>query len=152
VLKTLFAAGIVAVSIGCAAAPPAPAALDPANDACRHCRMAVSDRRFAAQIVARGEEPLFFDDLGCLRDYVAAHPDLPRGAAVFVADHRTREWIDGSRAVFARQPALATPMASGLVAHADAASRDRDPEAAGARAVPAAEVLGPLAGQSGGDR
>ena len=151
-LRILLAAGAAAVVAGCAGGPPAPAALDPANDACRQCRMAVSDRRFAAQIVARGEDPLFFDDLGCLRDYVLGHEDLPRSAAVFVADHRTGEWIEARKAVFARQPSLATPMASGLVAHADAASRDRDPEAAGARAVPAAEVLGALAGQSEGTR
>ena len=49
---------------------------------------------------------------------------------VFVADHRTGEWVDARRAVFTRT-SIDTPMASGLVAHADAASRDADPAAAG---------------------
>lgn len=135
---------LVASLTACSVGPPAPARLDPANDTCAHCRMAVSDKRFAAQIARRGEEPIFFDDIGCLRDYL--RESRPNGDAVaFVADHRTGEWVAGGRAVYSRRPSLATPMASGLVAHADSASRDRDPEAAGAEPVPAVEILGPLA-------
>ncbi len=36
--------------------------------------MAVSSARFASQIVAPGEEPRFFDDLGCLAAYLREHP------------------------------------------------------------------------------
>lgn len=140
----LLAASLAA----CAAGPPAPARLDPANDTCAHCRMAVSDRRFAAQIARRGEEPIFFDDIGCLRDYLREarpHDD----AVTFVADHRTGEWVAGGQAVYSRRPSLATPMASGLMAHAGSASRERDPEAAGAEPVPVAAILGPLAPDAG---
>jgi len=52
----------------CTRGPAHPGTLDTRNDACAHCRMAVSDPRFAAQLAAPGEEPRFFDDLGCLRD------------------------------------------------------------------------------------
>jgi hypothetical protein len=66
-----------------------------------------------------------------------------------VADHRTGEWVDASRAVFTRTPAVQTPMASGLIAHADAASRDRDNAAAGGSDVSPAAILGPLARKGG---
>ena len=125
----------------CAPGPPRPATLDTANDTCRHCRMAVSDRHFAAQIVAPGEEPLFFDDIGCLRDYAAAHAELLDDAVVFVADHRTAEWVEGRSAVYTRTR-VATPMASGLMAHRDASSRDQDPSALGGTDLPASEILG----------
>ena len=105
--------------------------------------MAVSDARFAAQLAAPAEEPRFFDDPGCLRDWLAARPPLPRGAVAFVADHRTRAWVRAARAVFTHQGSLETPMSSHLVAHADAASRDADPVAAGGRHLAAAEVFGP---------
>jgi copper chaperone NosL len=105
--------------------------------------MAVSDRRFAGQIVAPGEEPAFFDDLGCLREYLADRAvALPRGAIVFVADHRTSEWVDARAAVFTRRTNVATPMASGLMAHRDASSRDLDPDARGGMPVAARDVLG----------
>jgi copper chaperone NosL len=112
--------------------------------------MTVSDARFASQLVAPGEEPRFFDDLGCLRDHLRSAP-VPAGALAWVADHRTRAWVRADRAVFTRVPGLATPMASSLVAHADAASRDADEVARGGVAVPPAEIFGP-AGPPGGAR
>jgi len=127
----------------CTRGPAQPGTLDTRNDACAHCRMAVSDPRFAAQLAAPGEEPRFFDDLGCLRDWLAGKPPLPRGAVAFVADHRTRQWVRASRAVFTHQPGLETPMSSHLVAHENAVSRDADPAAAGGRAMEAREVFGP---------
>jgi copper chaperone NosL len=105
--------------------------------------MAVSDVRFAAQLVAPGEEPRFFDDIGCLRDYLRRTPNQHAGTVAFVADHRTREWHRASRAVFTTRDTLETPMGSHLVAHGSAASRDADPAAAGGTPVSAAELFGP---------
>ena len=127
----------------CSRGPAQPGAVDTRNDACAHCRMAVSEARFAAQLAAPGEEPRFFDDVGCLLGYLRAGPRLPRGTVAFVADHRTRGWVRASRALFTRREALPTPMASHLIAHADAASRDGDPAAAGGTAVTAGELFGP---------
>jgi copper chaperone NosL len=121
--------------------PPPPAALDTANEACRHCRMMASDARFAAQLVARGEEPLFFDDVGCLRDFLSENPGKVAGFTAYVADHRTREWILADRAVYTRVDSLATPMNSHLVAHADAESRAADPDARGGAPLTAEEVF-----------
>jgi copper chaperone NosL len=103
--------------------------------------MAVSDARFAGQLVAPGELPRFFDDLGCLASFLAAGRAAP-GSLAFVADHRTKAWIRADRAVYTRVSGLATPMGSGLVAHADAASRDQDPDARGGVSVAAAELFG----------
>jgi copper chaperone NosL len=136
-------AALALAAAACTRGPARPAPVDTRNDACAHCRMAVSDARFAAQLAAPGEEPRFFDDIGCLRDFLAKGPRLPRGAVAFVADHRTREWVRASGALFTRQGSLETPMGSQLVAHASAASRDADPAAAGGTPVSAAEIFGP---------
>ena len=40
------------------------------RDLCGTCRMPVSDGRFAAQITAPGELPRFFDDPGCLAEFI----------------------------------------------------------------------------------
>lgn len=123
---------IVAMLTACGSSQPQPVAIDTANDTCAHCRMIVSDRRLAAEIVAAGEEPKVFDDIGCLRDYVAGHTLVPR-ARIFVADHRTGAWVPAAEAVYTRSAELATPMASGILAHVDDASRDADAEARGER-------------------
>lgn len=132
----------MALLLGCApGGPPPPAPLDTANEACRHCRMMVSDARFAAQLVAPGEEPLFFDDIGCLRDFLTENPEKRAVFTAWVADHRTRAWILAGRAVYTRAEGLSSPMDSHLIAHADAASRTADPDAAGGTPLTAREVF-----------
>jgi copper chaperone NosL len=81
----------------------------------------------AAQIAAPGLEPIVFDDLGCLREYLRAHP-LPPDALVFVADHRTGMWLEARHALLTRA-AVRTPMDSRVIAHADRESREADPDA-----------------------
>ncbi|TAK10857.1 MAG: hypothetical protein EPO35_12985 [Acidobacteria bacterium] len=107
-----------------------PAALDTANDQCGTCRMVVSAERTASQVAAPNQEPKFFDDLGCLDQFLAGAP-LAKGARVFVADHRTGEWVPAESAVFTKIAGSAGAMGSPFVAHATPASRDADRDAAG---------------------
>ncbi len=146
------AAGVVAalVAVSCGGGGPEPAPLDTRNEQCAGCRMSVSSAAFASQIVAPGEVPRFFDDLGCLGGYVRAGR-APKGAVAFVADHRTRAWVRADRAVYTRVAGLSTPMGSGVVAHADAASRDQDPDAKTGTPVAAAELFGASGPPVGGE-
>jgi copper chaperone NosL len=66
-----------------------------------------------------------------------------------VADHRTRAWVAADRALYTRCPAVSTPMGSHLIAHADAASRDRDAVTRGGTAVTIGEALGPSVSPDG---
>jgi len=130
----------------CAAGTLRPANIRLGEDACAHCRMTVVSDKTAAQSVAPGAEPLIFDDLGCLRDYVSETP-LGDAAVVFVVDHRTGAWLDARQAVFTRTSEQ-TPMGSGLVAHADAASRDADPASLHGAPVTADFILQPAKGKT----
>lgn len=139
--RSLLLAVLLAAAACAPAGPPPPAPLDTANEACRHCRMMVSDARFAAQLVAPAEEPLFFDDIGCLRDFLSENPQPTAGFTAYVADHRTRAWVPADQAVYTRVERLSTPMDSHLIAHADAASRAADPDAAGGTPLMPREVF-----------
>lgn len=133
-----LAASVVAAACG---RGPVAAEIDTRHDACRFCRMTVSDVRFAGQIVAPGDEPLVFDDLGCLGRYVSGGGPVRSDAVIFVADHRTKAWIAAPSAIFTRVAALETPMSSHLIAHADRASRDADGAAAGGTEVAWSEIV-----------
>jgi copper chaperone NosL len=136
VLVLLAAAGLA----GCSRGPAPPAVLDTRTDACRFCRMSVSEQRFAAQLAAPGEEPLFFDDIGCLRDYLRREGELPRDTVAYVADHRTGAWLRAGAAVYTRISGE-TPMGSRIVAHESPQSRASDPDAVGGSPVPASDIL-----------
>jgi len=143
---------VLALAIGaCSGGEPQPAPLDTRNDQCASCRMAVSSAAFASQLLAPGELPLFFDDLGCLVDYLKAGK-APKGATAFVADHRTKAWVRADRAVYTKVPGLETPMGSHVIAHADAASRDQDKDAHAGAPVTAAELFGPAGPPLGAER
>ena len=131
------------VACGCATGPSGPVEIALGADVCGHCRMTIVSTVTAAEVVAPGEEPRLFDDIGCLRDDLARAP-LPPGAVVYVADHRTGAWVDARTAVIT-QTSASTPMASGLLAHADPTSRDLDPAARGGTPIDAAAVLAPPA-------
>jgi copper chaperone NosL len=136
--------------VACGERAPLPAPLDTRGESCASCRMAVSNARFAAQVVAPGELARFFDDVGCLGDFVRAGR-APAGAVAYAADHRTKAWVRAASAVYTRVPGLETPMGSHVIAHADAASRDQDPAARSGAPVAIAELFGP-AGPPGAAR
>ena len=96
-------AGLCLVAAACRAGGIAPPAVwEPGLHACSFCRMTVVDRRFASQLVVPYEEPRFFDDMGCLSNYLSRQAALPAAAVVYVADHRTGAWIPAHAAVYTR--------------------------------------------------
>jgi copper chaperone NosL len=132
---------LVAAAAACAGRAVAPARLDTAHDACAYCRMIVSDRRFASQIVAPLEEPRFFDDLGCLANYLREAGDQPPRTAVYVADHSSGKWVLAGHAVFTEVRTLTAPMGSHVVAHESAEARAGDPAARSGRPTTLGDVL-----------
>lgn len=150
-MRRSLALVLAAVALACAGGPPEPAELDTRHERCAHCRMAVSDPGFAGQVVAPGELPRFFDDVGCLGAWVRGQASLPEGAVAWVADHRTKAWVRAGEAVYTKVPGLETPMGSHVIAHADPASRDQDPDAGGGSAVAPSDLFG-VSGPPGGGR
>lgn len=89
------------------------------GDMCSFCRMAISEKQFAAEIIAVDETVLKFDDIGCLLRYRKAGGDKLQVAAIYFTDYDTRQWIKADSAVFVRSKNIKTPMGSGILAFAD---------------------------------
>ena len=148
-MKKIAVTSVLVLLVGllaCSTEKPGPAPLDTKNEQCAACRMSVSDRRFAAQVTAPGYEPRFFDDIGCLRHWLKEGKE-PAPWTAWVSDHRTKSFVPALTAVYTKSPTVQTPMNSGILAHADAASRDQDPAVQGGTPLPASEILGALAGK-----
>lgn len=146
-MRTTIAILAVGLLVGCNHRP-GPAELDPHTARCLRCDKPVSDLHFAAQVVAPGEQPRFFDDVGCLRDWLRTEPRLPKGAVAYVADHRTGRWVRADLAVYT-VAAVTTPARSHVVANADAASRKADEVARNGRSMAAAEMFAPALAPAG---
>jgi len=98
---------------GCGGTELKPVDLFP-EDECALCRMAVSDHRFASEILIDDGSALKFDDLSCQKEYRDARGD-GKTRAIFVKDYDSKEWIPFDKAVIV-QTGMHTPMGSGLVA------------------------------------
>lgn len=138
-LVLVLGAGVLGA--GCAPGEVQPEPLAVGQESCAFCRMTVSQPEFASQLLVEGELPKFFDDLGCLHSYLISATPGPEGGVIFVADHRTREWVRSDGAVYTRASVLATPMSSHLVAHATIDSREADPALTSTTPVPIDDVV-----------
>jgi copper chaperone NosL len=114
-MKAMISVVATSAMLACTGGPPEPVeiVLNEAN--CSHCRMAVSQREFAAEVVTVSGSVDTFDDIGCLGIWVKEHQP-PESAGLFVVDHDTGEWVDAREAFFVLSKKLPTPMSSGLAA------------------------------------
>ncbi len=85
------------------------------KQACDHCKMLLSDKRYAASLIDDAGHRLFFDDIGCLVSFELEHRG-PR--AHWVKDEASGAWIEADQAFF--RVGAATPMDFGYSAHAAA--------------------------------
>ena len=115
---------ILLALVGCGDRALRPEPVPVGQVACSRCGMLVSRGDQSAEWIAEGEEPRFYDDVGCL----ATDPwSAPGRNARFV--HVGRTWAPPETSFFARPSNASTPMGYGVAAFAtrkEAASRDRE--------------------------
>ena len=90
-----------------------------ASDMCSFCRMAISEKRYAAEVVDQEGNLFKFDDIGCMVHFVRDHNLKGRAAAYFVVDFEQRNWLEGERAYYVKAEAIHSPMGGGLIAFRD---------------------------------
>lgn len=95
--------------------PPRPVPIVLNEESCSQCRMAVSQREFAAEAVDPGGAVHYFDDIGCLAAWVRAQKP-PDTIGLFVVDYGNGAWLDARSAFYVRSTLVQTPMSYGLVA------------------------------------
>lgn len=100
---------------GCTGGEIRPVELYP-EDMCAACRMAISDARFASEIIETDGTVHKFDDIGCLLKFRENAKDHEI-AAIFLKDYETLIWVPYEKSTIVAT-GIATPMASGRVAFA----------------------------------
>ncbi len=104
--------------VGCQQAALAPVDIR-AEDLCASCKMAISEKRYAAEFLTKDREPVKFDDIGCMMRYVQNRQRQDTIAAYFVVDYDSRQWLPAEAAHYVRSADFKTPMRSGIVAYQD---------------------------------
>jgi copper chaperone NosL len=92
---------------------------------CAFCKMAISQKRYAAELVEGGGNVFKFDDIGCMIHFAKQRGWIGHPPARFVHDYDSTEWLEAGRASFVLSPEIPSPMASGLLAVRDPVSAER---------------------------
>jgi copper chaperone NosL len=95
-----------------------PVALQP-EDVCAHCKMSISEKRYAAELIDREGEARKFDDITCMVKFVKNPNNTTKAVAYFVMDFDERQWIKADNAHYVRSSELSTPMNGGIIAFND---------------------------------
>jgi copper chaperone NosL len=115
-VRVLALLGIAFMWVGCAPHEIKPVDIFP-EDNCSNCRMAISGRSFASEIITEGDEVMKFDDLVCLEKFRKKNPDT-KIKAMFVTDYETGRWLAFEKSVIVKT-GIDTPMGSGKIAVKD---------------------------------
>ena len=110
----------VAVLANCQRQTVEPVALAP-EDMCSFCKMAISEKRYAAEFIDSEGQPFKFDDIGCMVSFIKSKGDKDRISAYFVMDFDDRQWLKAGAAYYVHSTELQTPMSGQLVAFKDEA-------------------------------
>jgi hypothetical protein len=89
------------------------------RDMCERCKMVVSERKYAAEIVdPKTDKVYYFDDIGCAVLWLEEEkiPWADR-AKIWVTDAKTGEWLDARTAKYTDDSI--TPMAYGIAAFSE---------------------------------
>jgi copper chaperone NosL len=109
------------VLAACSASTAGPPEVRWGVDECSGCHMILSSPEYAAVARSAGGEEARFDDLGCLAGWLAGIAGAETWQ-VWVHDANADRWHPAAEAWYARAEGRATPMGSGITAHATEAA------------------------------
>ena len=118
IFRFLFTIGFMLAVAGCGQREIRPVEIFP-EDNCSNCRMALSDKSFASEIITAKDEVTKFDDLSCLESYRKKNASV-QIKAIFVMDYDSKSWLPFEKSVIVKT-GLDTPMGSGKIAVKDSA-------------------------------
>ncbi len=111
---SVAAAALLALTV--TACTPGPEAFHFGEDIGAHCRMPISDTRFASQVVMDTGKVYKFDAIECMANWLAAH-DQEAVHSVWVSDALgSGTLIEADEAVIVRSEDIRSPMGAGLAA------------------------------------
>ena len=114
---------LLLIATGCGNRLPWPAEID-TSDMCAQCKMAISEKRYAAEMTDGEGNVIKFDNIDCMVRYAAANGLRANAVAWFVMDSDGREWLDARQAFLVKSASIPGPMGSGVLAIRDSAAAE----------------------------
>ena len=114
---------LLLITAGCGNRSPQPVEIE-AADMCAQCKMAISQKRYAAEMADIDGNVMKFDNIDCMIRYVSGNDLKDKAAAWFVMDSNGEKWLDARQAFLVKSASIPGPMGSGILAGKDGAMAD----------------------------
>ncbi len=88
------------------------------KDQCDHCKMTITDARFAAELLTEKGRAYKFDDQLCMKNFEAENTDKSAKATLYISDFSTKKLIPLSKATFIEGGEISSPMSGNKAAFA----------------------------------
>ncbi|NGP88769.1 nitrous oxide reductase accessory protein NosL [Fodinibius halophilus] len=87
------------------------------SDECAHCKMMITDDRFASQIVTDKGKAIKFDAIECMAVYHRNHDSELKDAKLWVSNYeKPGQWLEASKAQYVKSEVVNSPMGESLLA------------------------------------
>lgn len=87
------------------------------SDECAHCKMMITDDRFASQIATETGKAIKFDAIECMADYAGENKSELQSAELWVSDfNNPGKWININNVFLIRSEVINSPMGESLLA------------------------------------
>lgn len=108
---------VVFITLLLGACSQLPSEIHYGTEECAHCKMIISDPRFAAQMVTDTGKAITFDAIECMAGYAAEQREKSAGARFWVSNFKNPgEWLELGEAHLIRSEVIRSPMGGGLLA------------------------------------
>jgi copper chaperone NosL len=112
------------------------------EDVCSFCKMAISEKRYAAEFITKDGDAFKFDDISCMAGYINAKKNRDSIAGFFVVDFNSKEWTKAEEAHFVKSSQFKTPMSGGIVAFKNREQAEATAKANQGKLLSFADVIG----------
>lgn len=94
-----------------------PAEIHYGSDECAHCKMMITDDRFASQLVLETGKAIKFDSIECMAAYAGDHKPALESAKLWVSDFSNPgDWLEVQSAHLIKSEIINSPMGASLLA------------------------------------
>ncbi|WP_442795064.1 nitrous oxide reductase accessory protein NosL [Pelobium manganitolerans] len=104
---------LTALFTGCGSSEPQ--AINYGKDLCEHCKMAIADEKYGAELITKKGKIFKFDSAECLMDYVNDNQEQKDGAKLYVINFaQPTNFIDATTAFYLIDKEYQSPMGGNI--------------------------------------
>lgn len=130
--KQIIGFAAITVAVSCQSGPQD---IKLGTDQCDHCKMTITEQKFAAELVTEKGRVYKFDDVQCMKEYAKDNADKSQNAKTYGVDFTSGKFVDLSSSTLIQGGKIESPMGGNYRVYSDKAAAQKAAAELGAKLV-----------------